>query len=59
MLVDIPSVGYTDPLNTLVLDQIANCVGLVYVINCMEDSDFEVNKVRKRFCGCTQDLLPS
>ncbi len=49
MLVDIPSVGYTDPLNTLVLDQIANCVGLVYVINCMEDSDFEVNKVRKRF----------
>ena len=45
MLVDVPCVGITDPINEIVMDQIANCVGLVYVINCTKDNDFEVNKV--------------
>ena len=46
VLVDVPCVGITDPINEIVMDQIANCVGLVYVINCTKDSDFQVNKVK-------------
>ena len=42
---DVPCVGITDPINEIVMDQIANCVGLVYVINCTKNNDFEVNKV--------------
>ena len=50
MLVDVPCVGITDPINEVVMDQIADCVGLVYVINCTQDNDFEVNKVSILIC---------
>lgn len=46
MLVDVPCVGVTDPINDIVMDQICNCVGLVYVVNCAQRDDFEVDKVR-------------
>ncbi len=49
MLIDVPCVGVTDPINEIVMDQITNCVGLIYVVNCTQGSDFEVNKVSENF----------